>query len=184
MAIQARRPHALEPSLDELARVDPETDQRALLVVFPKTACSATARTVFMDADGRFYGAVAPGEGALLRIPARSKKLVVVSSVEVTADVGTWSFSDEVTIPPAPSGIVLSSTRFNARTCGNGHYSNPSIATKDELETVLAEAELRWLEPRPNEGQAWIEAHRSRVDEVLGKDRAKAAPVVSRYMVP
>lgn len=183
MALQSRRPHALDTSLDELARVEPAPDQRALLVVFPKTACSASARTLFMDGNGTFYGGVGPGEAALLSVPANVKRLYVMSSIEVTADVGAWSYFDEVTIPPAPSGILLSSGRYNARTCGNGHYGDPSIATKDELEEALAEAEFQWLEPRRSEGQRWIEAHRTRVDEVLGRNAPPRGAVVTRYVV-
>lgn len=181
--------HAPQPSPDnplfaELARVKPAPDQRALLVVHRKTACSGSARVVLMDANGTFIGAVGPGEASLLPLPARTRTLLAVSSVEITARPGTWFALDEVTVPDAPGGLLLESTRVNARQCGKGNYADVEVATKPVLEAALAEADVRWMDPRPEEGQAWLAANRERVDELLERKKAPAPAVVSRTRVP
>lgn len=43
---------------------------------------------------------------------------------------------------------------------------------------------ISWMEPRPREGQAWIEAHRPRVDEILGRKQRVQPIVVQRSGAP
>lgn len=166
-----QRAHPEDSTLQELARVQPPEGQRALLVVFPKNACTGSARMVLMDGHGTFYGSVGPGEGALLEIPRSTRSLEVVSIVEVLAARGTWSYTDEVKVPAEPNGLLLRPTRANTRTCGSGHYAYADRATKSELEAAIAEAgtPIRWLSPRRAEGQAWIDEHRARVEELLAR---------------
>jgi len=170
MAPVPRRPHAQDLTLDELARVSPTLDTRPLLVVHPRAACSGSARVVFLDERGTFFGAVAPGEAALLEVPRDAAKLQVVSSVEITAPLRSWFVTGEVAVPPFPSGLVVRPRRVNAREClSTGQYADASPATRAELEAVLADAEVAWLEPRVAEGQRWIDRHRARVAEVLAR---------------
>ncbi|MDF2694300.1 MAG: hypothetical protein K0S65_2683 [Labilithrix sp.] len=155
--------------------MEPSADHHALLVVYPRSACSGSARTLFVDAKGTFYGAVAPGEAALLSVPNATRRLLTVSSVEITSPVGTWFVYDEVRIDPPPDGVMLRALEIGSRHCGSGHYAEAAVATKSELESALAEAEIRWLEPRVRDGQAWLDARRSRVDEILGLSKARPA---------
>ena len=174
MALQKAQPHAPSPSLIELARVEPAPLHRALLVVYPRTGCSGSASVVFLDEQGDFIGAVAPGTATLLEVPIATRKLVTASSVEVSAPLRAWATADEVELPAAPAGLLVRSLRWNARECGNGQYAEVAPAARDELEETLAEAEVRWLVARPCAGQAWLEAHRARVGEVLAARRAPA----------
>ncbi|HEY8075103.1 MAG TPA: hypothetical protein VIF62_13360 [Labilithrix sp.] len=172
MADRLERPHAEDAELVELARVEPAADERALLVVFPRAACSGSARMVFVDARGDFVGAVAPGDAAIVTVRQDVRALVAISSIEITAPVGLFAITDVVPMPRAPSGLLLH-TRCAWR--GNGQYADSVAATKAELETAIAEATLRWLEPRREEGQAWLDRHRPRVDEILGRHATTAS---------
>lgn len=157
------RPHPAAPSLIELARVEGKADERALLVVHPRTARSGSASAVVVDDQGRFLGAIAPGTASLLSVPAGARKLVVFSSVEVTAPVGAWFKTDEIAAP-LPSGLVIRS--FN-------QYFEVVASSKAELEHQLGESEVRWLEASKEDGQAWLDAHRRRLDELLADPLAR-----------
>src|SRR5690606_34392582 len=100
MAAATPRAHSGAPRLVELARAAPPSGHRALVVVYPRTACSGSASTVFMDRRGRFLGAVGPGTAALLTVPRDLDALVAVSSVEVSAPLGRWGAVDEIAVPP------------------------------------------------------------------------------------
>lgn len=183
MALRSPRVHAPDPSLLELARLEPGAHGRALLVVYPRTACSATARSVFVDARGTFLGALAPGTAALLRVPVNTDEIFVLSSVDVTAPPRSWAGLERAPVPPPPNGLRLEALRWSARECGSGQYAKVTVASKGELEATLAEAEIDWLEPRAREGQAWLDAHRHRVHEVLAQ-RGTAPPSVLGYEGP
>lgn len=172
--------HAGDPSLVELARVEGVEGQRPLLVVYPESPCSASASGVLLGADGRFLGAVAPGTGALISVPSSERTVTVISSVEVTAPRGVWYSVDEVRLPPFPSGLVLRPSRFNTRSCGSGQYFDVEVASKESLEELLEASPVRWFSPRGDEGQAWLDSHRPRVDEILGRSAPGPAPVESR----
>lgn len=156
-----------DASLDELARVEPAEGRRALLLVFPKAPHSGTARTVILDEDGTFYGAIAPGEAALIEIPTSRRDLVLVSSVEVTVTPRTWFYPLEfIEVPAEPSGLLLHSWGRG------GHYGSATPATKRELEAALGDAPtIRYRAARRAAGQAWIEENRPRVDELLGRTK-------------
>jgi hypothetical protein len=163
-----------DASLVELARLSPTHGRRALLVVYPKGMRGGTTRSVFMDRNGAFLGSVAPGEAALLDLPETMTSLLVVSSVEIVAPVRTWSHLEVADVPPAPGGIVLRTSR---KICGTGgripscFYADPSTATKGELEELLANDEIRWVTAIVPEGQAWLDANRARVRELVAKSR-------------
>lgn len=161
--------HALDPSLVELARGEPKADERTLLVVYPRSACSASASGIVVDERGRFLGAIAPGTAALLTLPAHAGTVAVFSSVEVTAPVGTWHDAKRIAVPSAStrSGIVIRTARWNARECATGQYFDLEVASKEALENELAESEVRWVAPAGTRGQSWLDAHGSRVAEVL-----------------
>jgi hypothetical protein len=173
-AIAARR-----GSVIELARVDAAEGRRPLLVVYPETPCTGSASGVVLDADGRFLGAVAPGTGALLSVPADKRPLTVISSVEVTAARGTWYSVDRIRLPPFPAGLVLRPSQWNTRTCGSGQYFDVETASKETLEELLAESAVRWFTPRPAEGQRWLDAYGPRVDEVIGSTAPRDTPQVA-----
>lgn len=171
----APRAHDAEPSLVELARVPGERDRRPLLVVYPRTGCSGSASMVLVDDHARFVGAVLPGSATLLAVPSETRTLFAISSVEIAAPVRTWSALSIVDVPAAPSGLLLRSRRWSGRDCGTGQYADVVTATKAELEDVLAEEDdrIRWLAPRPSDGQAWLDAHRARVREVIARGPAE-----------
>jgi hypothetical protein len=155
--------------LVELARGEPRAGERALLVVFPRTACSGSASGIIVDEQGRFLGAIAPGTAALLNVPADVATVALFSSVEVTAPVGTWHDAKRITMPTAASrsGIVIRSARWSARECATGQYFDVEVATKDALESELAESDVKWIAPIGSGGQTWLDAHGRRVAEVL-----------------
>lgn len=169
MTFASSRVHARDPSLVELARGEPAEGERVLLVVFPRSACSGSASGVVVDERGHFLGAIAPGTAALLTLPASVTDVIVFSSVEVTAPVGTWHDAKRVAVPSTATrdGIVIRSTRWSARECATGQYFDLEIATKEALETELAESDVRWITPSGGSGQTWLDAHGRRVAEVL-----------------
>lgn len=180
MAPQSPRP-AASPSHVEVARVEPPPGHRSLLVAYPRTACAGSARTVLIDAEGKYFGAVAPGEATLLIIPLSIGTLFAVSSVEIHAPMGTRFVFEEVDVSRVPDALLLEGIRASARQCStSGHYANAEAVTKREIEDRLAEEEITWMAPRPREGQAWIEAHRPRVDEILGRKPIVRPVVVQR----
>jgi hypothetical protein len=170
------RAHERDTSLVELARAAPSAHERPLLVMFPRNACSSTASAVLVDARGRFLGAVAPGTAALLTVPRGLSTVTFFSSVEVTAPVGAWHDAKDVLLPAPPGGLVVRSARWSARDCGSGAYFDVQVATKEEIETELGEAEIRWLDADRTDGQAWLDAHRRRVDELLSTPASGSAP--------
>lgn len=161
--------HSLDPSLLELARGEPGAGERALLVVFPRTACSGSASGIVVDERGRFLGAIAPGTAALLTLPANVTTVAIFSSIEVTAPVGTWHDAKRIAVPDAASrsGIVIRSARWSARECATGQYFDLAIASKSSLEDELAESDVRWVARAGTGGQSWLDAHGARVAEVL-----------------
>jgi hypothetical protein len=169
MRFTVPREHARDPSLVELARGEPHAGERSLLVVFPRTACSGSASGIVVDERGRFLGAIAPGTAALLTVPADVANVAIFSSVEVTAPVGTWHDAKRIALPTASSrsGIVVRSTRWSARECATGQYFDIEVATKETLETELAESEIRWVAPAGTDGQTWLDEHGTRIAEVL-----------------
>jgi hypothetical protein len=169
MRFTVPREHALDPSLIELARGEPSASERALLVVYPRTACSGSASGVVVDEHGRFLGAIAPGTAALLNVPVDVSTVALFSSVEVTAPVGTWHDAKRITMPSTTTrdGIVIRSARWSARECASGQYFDVEIATKDALESELAESDVRWVSRSGVDGQTWLDEHGTRVAEVL-----------------
>lgn len=154
--------------LEEAPRMTPAEGKRPLLVLHRREACSASAPIFLLDRQGTFYGSVAPGQAALLEVPDDLTRLEVLSSVDLTAPLHTWSVAGEVAVPPFPGGVLLTPRRANARQCvGNGQYVDAHAATKEELESVLGESDVTWLEPRLDDGQRWVDQHRARLDEIL-----------------
>lgn len=185
MRFTSPRDHALDPALVELARGEPSAGERALLVVFPRSACSGSASSIVVDERGRFLGAVAPGTAALLTLPASVTTVAIFSSVEVTAPVGTWHDAKRISVPSAPSrsGIVIRSARWSARECATGQYFDLEIATKESLENELAESEIRWVAPTGAGGQSWLDAHGTRVAEVLSTPPSDPPGDLTRWIL-
>jgi hypothetical protein len=172
MVSHAAVPHPEDPRLAELARIESRPDRRALLVVYPRDACSGSASTVLMDEDGHFLGAIAPGTAALLDVPADARRIVSTSAVEITAPPGTPPYRDHVHVPPSPDGLVLRSHRVSSRQCTRtGQYAGATRASKQELESMLSETEVHWLEPHVLSGQAWLDQNGPRVRELLASGR-------------
>lgn len=183
--MRAETPRAHSAELDELARLQPAEGARVLLVVYPRTACSGSASTVLVTPGaGRFVGSVAPGTAALVEVPPNVRELVAISTVELDAQPGMWSVADHVRVPPAPTGLLLHTWRWNSRLCSNGQYADARPATKPELEAALGENDVRWLVPSPGEGQAWLDARHGRLVEVLAADRAYRVQHASNVPFP
>lgn len=179
MAPYAPRAHAEDPALVELSRAEPRDDMRALLVVYPRDACSGSASAVFVDEDLRFLGALGPGTAALLEVPRRASTVFAIPSIELTASRGTSSTLDRVDVPQEPDGIRLASWRPSggAGGCGNGQYTDAFVASKEELEALLAENMVTWLAAQRGEGQAWLDSRRERLEEVVANHHAWRARV-------
>ena len=169
MRLATPRAHDQNPNLIELARAKADEGGRALLVVYPRDACSGSASAVIIDARGRFLGAVAPGTAALLRVPADTGRVATFSSVEVTTWDGDHAAIDTLDLEPAPAGLLLRTWRpASHRGCGGGgQFVDAALASKEQLESALAEHEITWLAPDPPAGQAWLDAHHTRVANVL-----------------
>lgn len=157
-------PHSAAP---DQARVQPGRGERALLVAYPRSACSGSARIVLLDADAHFVGAVGPGEAALLVVKQNTHHLFAMSAVDVTSAPGTWSTYQTLHVPDAPSGLIATTAHLDHKHCGTGQYATFTTASREQIEATLGESEVRWLEPRATEGQSWIDAHHDRVIEVL-----------------
>lgn len=161
--------HDEEPTLIELARVPGEADRRALLVVYPRAVCSGWTNIVLVDERGEFVGAVSPGTASLVSVRAGDRSLYAIPSIEITSPVRASAVFSKVAVPPLPAGIVFRSRAWSIYECGTSEYADAEIATKSELEELLDEEDLRWLEPRRHEGQAWLDAHGERMREVLAR---------------
>jgi|GEM_PF-6312457 len=183
MRFFAPHPHDLDTALEELARVEPSRDERALLVVYPKSACSSSASAVVVDGGGRFVGAVAPGTAALLNVPAAAPQLMLFPSVEVTAPVGTWHGAQRVGVPPLPSGLLVRAKRLTGRECDLASYFDVIAASKAEIEDELSESAVTWLAPVPSDGQAWLDAHRTRIDELLTTPPSRPPGDISHILI-
>jgi hypothetical protein len=189
MKMQAPRPVPSSAALDEVARVEPARGEHAMLVVFPKDACSGSTPTIFTDPAGRFLGAVAPGDAAFLAVPDTLAQLLAFSAVDVSAPEGVWYHVDEVTRPSSvdlTAGLLLRSAwnPVGRGECGGGSYAVVRIATRTELDRALVEQPARWLSVDADEGQAWLDQHKPRVDELLGRTRRPEPRVVTRTSVP
>lgn len=171
----AARDAAGDPSLIERARVTPAVDERVLLAMYPRDACTGSASAVLVDRTGRFLGTVAPGSAALLRLPKGAHEILTFSSIDVTATDRAEPLVQEVAVPDAPSGIVFRTLR-SARgvRCNNGQYMEALVASKAALEGELAETDFTFLEPDTARGQAWLDAHRRRFARILGLAPAPA----------
>lgn len=183
MRVRPPRPHVEDASFLELARAEPKVGRRTLIAVYRKEPCSGATRSILTDENGAFLGSLAPGEGALLDLSDRTRTIFVVSRVELDAPRGTWSTFMEVTVPRANEALVLSALRHDARQCSSGKYAQVSIASKEELERILADAPVKWLTPDVRAGEAWLDARRGRLDEILGRNREEVR-IVRRVNVP
>lgn len=149
----------------------------AILVVFPVTACTGNDSAVFIDDKGGFVGAVAPGTAAYLIFPTDGGRLFVVSSKDVIARPGAWFRRHEIAAPGGrvEHGIVVDVARIDAKTC------NPSAVPSPELVTFEAATQaaktLTWLDVHPEAGAQWLEEHRARVTELLGRTPPEPAAV-------
>jgi len=140
------REHAADPSLVELARVEGKDGERALLVVYPRSACSGSASGVLVDNHGHFLGAVAPGNAALIRVPADQRTVTSFSSAEVTAPAGAWFATDEIAVPAAPAGHLFGSPRASRHCGGGGQYPGVVVGSNAELEEAFDSSDLRLLD--------------------------------------
>jgi hypothetical protein len=142
----------------------------SMLVAFPITACTATASAVFLDEKGGFVGAVAPGTATYLAFPEEATHLFVVSSQDVTAEKGTWAFRrHRVARPPerVEVGLLVEVPRVDAKNCYRNAAPAPTVVTYEVA--TRATKDLKWLDVRQEEGTRWLEEHRARVTELLGR---------------
>jgi hypothetical protein len=171
--LQGMQPHPVvvlpeDPTLIELSRIQPAPGHRALLVVHPRHACSGSAATVIVDDRGEFVGAFAPGTAALVDVRSSSRSVRLFSSVELTAPTASRSDVEAIELAPAPAGLLLHAQRHSTRQCTKtGQYTHATVASRAELERALAESDIRWRDPDPPAGRAWLAAHRDRVDAIL-----------------
>lgn len=151
----------------------------SMLVAFPTTACTGTASAVFLDDKGGFVGAVAPGTATYLAFPEEATHLYVVSSQDVTAAKGTWFRRHDVTRPPerVEVGLVVEVARVDAKNCYRNATPTPTLVTYDIA--TRATKDLKWLDVRQEEGTAWLDEHRARVNELLDKTPPPPRPAVT-----
>lgn len=156
---------------------------QTLFVAFPESACTSTESAVFLDEQGRFVGSVVPGTAAAMPLPPGSKKVLMVGSLDVLAPPQTWFVRHEVLTRPDEAVIVEigEADEHNCKGKWSGPLSpRPRVATLDA--TLQAAEGLSRLDVRQAEGNAWLEEHRDRVDELVGKDRVPpptANPIVT-----
>ena len=182
-----RRPRADDVQLDEVARATPKEGARPLLVVHRREACSASAPVFLVDRRGTFYGAVGPGQAALITLPRDLARLEVLSSVDITAPLHSFSVGGDVAIPRLPAGVLITPRRVSARECwSTGQYVDARPAEKEELESILGDADFTWLEPRVADGQRFLERHHARLDEIFGGgvEQCGASPLHSPSYCP
>jgi hypothetical protein len=148
----------------------------ALLVAFPKSACTGAASAVFLDDKGGFVGAVAPGTATYLAFPEEATRLFVVSSQDVTAAKGMWFRRRVIKRPPerVEIGLVVEVARRDAKNCFRDAPPMPTEVSYEDA--TRATKDLQWLDVRPAEGARWVEEHRARVTELLGPPPPAAAP--------
>ena len=153
---------------------DPGTAS-TLPVAFPASACTTAESAVFVDEDGRFVGAVAPGTAATLVLAPDSKRLFVVGSFDVTAPPRTWFVRHEVPRRP-DQGVIVAVEQADGHNC-EGKWSGPLLPRPKAAtlaEVAKAAQGLRRLETAPGEGNRWLDEHRERVNELIG--RVEEAP--------
>lgn len=168
MNVTTPRVSADDDALMELARATPTEGERVLLVVYPRDACTGSTSAVIVDERGRFLGAVAPETAALVRVP-REGRLLAFSSIDVTASDRSEPLVQEIDPRAVTDGFVFRTLRGRTmRHCTTGQYMEALFASKSELEAVIAEKEYVFLEPDSAAGQAWLDAHRARVDRIIG----------------
>jgi hypothetical protein len=149
----------------------------ALLVAFPKSACTGAASAVFLDDKGGFVGAVAPGTATYLAFPEEATRLFVVSSQDVTAAKGMWFRRRVIKRPPerVEIGLLVEVARRDGKNC---YRDAPPLPTEVSYEDATrATRDLQWLDVRPAEGARWVEEHRARVSELLGAAPPAPAPL-------
>lgn len=61
----------------------------------------------------------------------------------------------------------MRSARWSARECATGQYFDVEVATKERLENELSESDVLWVARTGTGGQTWLDAHGTRVVEVL-----------------
>jgi len=151
----------------------------SMLVAFPTTACTGTASAVFLDEKGGFVGAVAPGTATYLAFPDEATRLFVVSSQDVNAAKGTWFRRHEVARPPerVEVGLVVEVARVDAKNCYRNATPTPTVVTYEVA--TRATKDLKWLDVRQEAGTLWLEEHRPRVTELLGKTPPPPPPAVT-----
>jgi hypothetical protein len=159
-----------------------------LFVAFPVTACSGAESAVFLDEEGRFIGAVAPGTAAYLPMRAESKRLFVVGSADVTAPPKTAFLRHEIP-RRSDQGVLVEVPGADAHNC-SAKWSGP-LELRPASATLEATAEkargATWLAVRTAEGDRWLDEHRARVDELLGRAPVKAKalePVITSATLP
>ena len=163
----------------------PDTDL-ALLVAFPATPCTTTESAVFVDDEGRFLGAVAPGTAATLSIQPESKRLFVVGSFDVVAGPRTWFARYEVP-RRSDQGVIVEVVAADGHNC-MGRWTGPLSPRPEAVTLALATKAmegLRQFRVNGSEGRRWFDEHRERVDELVGRAPIEAnvpRPVVTQTM--
>jgi hypothetical protein len=155
-----------------------------LLVAFPASACTSSENAVFLDEEGRFIGAVAPGTAAAMAVGPASKHVFVVGSLDVIAPPGTWFLRREVP-RRSDQGVIVAvgdGDEHNCKTKWSGPLS-PRPEAYGLAVTAQATRGLRQLQVNVAEGRRWLDDNRERVDELVGRGRPDVAipqPVVTQ----
>ncbi len=140
--------------------------EHTIVVAYPPSACAGSG-VAFVDVRGTFLGAVAPGQAMRLAVPPGAKHVVAFSIVDVNAEPGM--LFGRHPIDTSTEAVLLTPYRWDTKHCGNGWHAEVHEATRAELDAALSDAKIVWLVPRQAEGQAWLEEHRARVDEMLAR---------------
>lgn len=150
-----------------------------MLVVYPVTACSGTDSAVFIDEQGGFVAAVAPGTVTYLAFPPDAPRLFVVSSRDVLAPTGTWFRRHEIEHPGerVERGIIVEVPRLDAKSCSRTATPTPALVTYEAARNETRE--LQWLDVHPEKGAQWLDEHRARVKELLGAEPPAPPPVTT-----
>jgi hypothetical protein len=168
------------PGMSRVASSGTTSQPGSMLVVYPETDCTGTNSAVFIDEQGGFVGAVAPGTVSYLAFPPDAPRVFVVSSRDVLAPMGTRFQRHAVEHPGerVERGIIVEVPRLDAKTCSPSATPTPAIVTYEAARN--ATRELQWLDVHPTTGTRWLDEHRARVKQLVEPEptapAAQAAP--------
>jgi hypothetical protein len=79
-------------------------------------------------------------------------------------------------------GLLVEVPRIDAKNCYRNATPVPAVVTYEVV--TRATKDLKWLDVRQEEGTRWLDEHRARVTELLGRMPGPAAPAPDPAVTP